>query len=125
LHPALAVSDSLATPFLEPRARKGRLTAGEEVPDRLERPGCQPRRFSDAGTDYISLGSYVIVQLASVVGESGAEWDTEVVLSEGERLKFEDFFDLLDEILALNGFVRFVYIIVALVPVLERLLPEE
>jgi hypothetical protein len=31
----------------------------------------------------------------------------------------------LDEILALNGFVRFVYIIVALVPVLERLLPEE
>jgi hypothetical protein len=41
------------------------------------------------------------------VGESRVEWDTEVVpiLSEGEWLKFVDFFDLLDEILALDGFV--------------------
>jgi hypothetical protein len=64
-----------------------RVTAGEEVPDRLERSGCQPRRLANAGTDYISLGLYVIVQLVGVVNESGAEWDTEVVptLSEGER----------------------------------------
>jgi hypothetical protein len=40
--------------------------------------------------------------LVGVVGKSRAEWNTEVVpiLSEGERLKFVDFFDLLDEILA-------------------------
>ena len=62
LHPALAVSDSLATPFLEPRAvGKGRLTAGEEIPDRLERPDCQVRRLANAGPDYISLGFYVVV----------------------------------------------------------------
>jgi hypothetical protein len=103
LHQALAVSDSLATPFLEPRAvGKRRLTSGEEVPDRLERPDCQPRHLANAGSDYISLGLYLLVQLVGVVGKLGAEWNTEVVpiLSEGERLKFVDFFDLLDEVLA-------------------------
>jgi hypothetical protein len=65
--------------------------------------------------------------LVGVVGESRVEWDTEVVpiLSEGERLKFVDFFDLLDEILALNGFVGFMDVVVALGPELERLLPKE
>jgi hypothetical protein len=50
------------------------------------------------------------------VGESRVEWDTEVVpiLSEGERLKFVDFFDLLDETLALDGFVGFMDVVVAL-----------
>jgi hypothetical protein len=65
--------------------------------------------------------------LVGVVGESRVEWDTEVVpiLSEGEQLKFVDFFDLLDEILALDGFVGFMDVVVALGPELERLLPEE
>ena len=65
--------------------------------------------------------------MVGVVGESRVEWDTEVVpiLSEGERLKFVDFFDLLDEILALDGFVGFVDVVVALGPELERLLPKE
>ena len=65
--------------------------------------------------------------MVGVVGESRVEWDTEVVpiLSEGERLKFVDFFDLLDEILALNGFVGFMDVVVALGPELERLLPKE
>jgi len=65
--------------------------------------------------------------LVGVVGESRVEWDTEVVpiLSEGERLKFVDFFDLLDETLALDGFVGFMDVVVALGPELERLLPEE
>jgi hypothetical protein len=35
------------------------------------------------------------------------------------------FFDLLDEILALNGFVGFVDIVVVLVPKLERFLPKK
>jgi hypothetical protein len=93
----------------------------------LERPSRQVRRLTNAGSDYMSFGLYIVVQLVGVVGESRVEWDTEVVpiLSEGERLKFVDFFDLLDEILALDGFVGFVDVIVALGPELERLLPKE
>jgi hypothetical protein len=67
------------------------------------------------------------VYLVGVVGELRVEWDTEVVpiLSKGERLMFVDFFDLLDEILALDGFVGFMDVVVALGPELERLLPKE
>jgi hypothetical protein len=67
------------------------------------------------------------VQLVGVGGKSGAVWDIEVfpILSEGERLKVADFFDLLDEILAQNRFVGFVDIFIALVPELKRLLPKE
>jgi hypothetical protein len=69
----------------------------------------------------------IVVYLVGVVGESRVEWDTEVVsiLSEGEWLKFVDFFDLLNEILVLDGFVGFVDVVVKLGPELERLLPEE
>jgi hypothetical protein len=105
----------------------GRLSAGEEVPDQLECPSCQVRRPTNAGPDYISLGLDIVVYLVGVVGESRVEWDTEVVsiLSEGEWLKFVDFFDLLNEILVLDGFVGFVDVVVKLGPELERLLPEE
>jgi hypothetical protein len=67
------------------------------------------------------------VQLVDVVGESRVEWGIEVVpiLSEGEWLKVVDCFGLLSEILALDGFVGFVNVIVALDPELKCLLPKE